>query len=46
MVEPEDPAARRAWKEILEILFSPEDATLAARLPVLPSSVEALDIYG
>ena len=42
MVEPEDPAARQAWKEILEILFSPEDATLAARLPVLPSSIEAL----
>ena len=42
MVEPEDPAARRAWKEILEILFSPEDARLAARLPLLPSPVEAL----
>jgi ferredoxin len=42
MVEPEDPAARRAWREILEILFSPEDAALAARLPVIPTPVEAL----
>jgi len=42
LVEPEDPAARRAWKEILEILFSPGDAALAARLPVLPATVEAL----
>ena len=42
MVEPQDPSARRAWQEILEILFSPEDAALAARLPVLPTPVEAL----
>jgi ferredoxin len=42
MVEPEDPGARRAWQEILEILFSPEDAALAARLPVVPTPVEAL----
>jgi ferredoxin len=42
MVEPDDPAARAAWQEILEILFSPEDAALAARLPVVPASVEVL----
>jgi ferredoxin len=42
MVEPQNPAARRAWREILEILFSPEDAALAARLPVIPTTVEGL----
>ena len=29
MVEPRDPAAKRAWREILETLFSPDDAALA-----------------
>ena len=38
MVEPTDPRAHRAWEEILEILFSPGDAALAARLPVLPAA--------
>lgn len=42
MVEPQDPAARRAWREILEILFSPDDAALAARLPVIPTTVADL----
>jgi len=42
MVEPHDPAAQAAWQEILEILFSPEDAALAARLPVLPTPLETL----
>jgi ferredoxin len=40
--EPEDEAARRGWQEILEILFSPEDARLASRLPVRPTSLERL----
>ena len=38
MVEPQDPAARRAWREILEILFSPDEAALASRLPVVPTT--------
>ena len=42
MVEPENPAARAAWQEILETLFSPEDASLAARLPVLPTPLETI----
>ena len=42
MVEPQDPAARRAWREILEILFTPDDAALAARLPVVPTTVADL----
>jgi ferredoxin len=36
---PSDPTARAAWQEILEILFTPEDAALAAKLPVRPSSL-------
>ena len=42
MVEPQDPAARRAWREILETLFSSDDAALAARLPVVPTTVADL----
>jgi len=42
MVEPQDPAAKRAWREILETLFSPDDAALAARLPVVPTTIADL----
>jgi ferredoxin len=42
MPEPSDPTAWQGWKEILEILFTPEDAALAARLPVLPASLERI----
>jgi Pyruvate/2-oxoacid:ferredoxin oxidoreductase delta subunit len=40
--EPDDEGARRGLEEILEILFSPEEARLASRLPVLPISLERL----
>jgi ferredoxin len=40
--EPDDPAARAGWQEILEILYTPEEAALAARLPVRPMSLERL----
>jgi ferredoxin len=39
---PHDPQQRGAWEAILEILFSPEDAALAARLPIIPAHLEAL----
>ncbi len=42
MVEPKDPAARRAWRDIMEILFTPEDAALAALMPVQPVKPEKL----
>jgi ferredoxin len=42
MVEPRDPAARRAWREILETLFTPDDAALASRLPVVPTTIADL----
>jgi len=40
--EPQEEASRRGWQEILEILYTPEEAALAARLPVLPSSIGAI----
>jgi len=40
--EPHDPRRRAAWQEIIEILFSPDDAALAARLPVVPADLESL----
>lgn len=42
MPEPSAERARRGWREILEILFSPEDAALASRLPVRPSTLETI----
>lgn len=40
--EPDDERAREGWREILEILFTPEEAALAARLPVRPTALAAL----
>jgi Pyruvate/2-oxoacid:ferredoxin oxidoreductase delta subunit len=40
--EPEDERARAGWREILEILFTPEEAALAARMPLRPVSLERL----
>jgi NAD-dependent dihydropyrimidine dehydrogenase PreA subunit len=42
--EPDDPVAREGWREILEILYTPEEAALAARLPVRPMSLEKLSV--
>jgi Pyruvate/2-oxoacid:ferredoxin oxidoreductase delta subunit len=40
--EPHDSRRRAAWRDIIEILFSADDAALAARLPVVPAGLEAL----
>ncbi len=40
--EPEEEGARRGLAEILEILYTPEEAALAARLPVRPVSLDRL----
>ncbi len=42
MPEPADAAARAAWRDILEILFTPEEAELASRMPVVPTPLSAL----
>jgi hypothetical protein len=43
MPEPRDPRALQAWQEILEILYSPEHAALAARMPIAPATLEDLE---
>ena len=40
--EPEDERAREGFREVLEILFTPEEAALACRIPVRPASLERL----
>src|SRR5690242_13800432 len=40
--EAEDPTAEAARRELLEILFTPDEAALAARLPFRPMSAEKL----
>jgi ferredoxin len=42
LVEPSDPVAKAAWREILETLFTPDEAALAAKIPTLPSSLERI----
>jgi len=41
-LEPADPEAWNGWREILEILFSPEEAALAARMPLTPLPIPEL----
>ena len=40
--EPRDPRAWEGWREILEILYTPEEAALAARLPLKPTPLDQL----
>ena len=40
--EPSDPQARKGWQEIMEILYSPEEAWLASRIPNMPSKLEVI----
>jgi Pyruvate/2-oxoacid:ferredoxin oxidoreductase delta subunit len=40
--EPHDPAAWNGWKEILEILYTPEEAELASRMPVMPTGLDGI----
>lgn len=42
LVEPAGEEAWRGWQEILEIMYSPEEAALAARMPLLPQDLPAL----
>lgn len=40
--EPTDERARAAFREILEIMYTPEEAAIASRLPVAPAGLHAL----
>ncbi len=42
--EPADPRAWQGWREILEILYSPEEAELASRMPVHPMPIGELSV--
>jgi Pyruvate/2-oxoacid:ferredoxin oxidoreductase delta subunit len=42
MPEPADPAARTARREILEILYTAEEASIASRMPLRPAGLEML----
>ncbi len=42
MPEPREERARAGWQEILEILFTPEEAALAARIPLMPSTLQTI----
>jgi NAD-dependent dihydropyrimidine dehydrogenase PreA subunit len=40
--EPESATARAGWQEILELLYTPEEAAIAARLPLMPARIETI----
>jgi len=42
MPEPTHPHAREGWQEILEILFTPEEAALAAKMPLAPADLATI----
>ncbi|MFW5878659.1 MAG: 4Fe-4S binding protein [Myxococcota bacterium] len=42
MPEPDSPEAAEGRREILEILFTPEEAELASKLPVKPAKLETI----
>ena len=42
LVEPDEPRAQEGLREILEIMYTPEEAALAAKLPVMPSTIETI----
>lgn len=42
MPEPRDPRAWAGWKDILEILYTPEEAELASKIPVQPTDLSRL----
>jgi Na+-translocating ferredoxin:NAD+ oxidoreductase RNF subunit RnfB len=39
---PDEAKAQEGLREILEILYTPEEAALAARLPVMPATIETI----
>jgi ferredoxin len=40
--EPDDERARAGWRDLLQILYSPDEAALAARLPVRPARLDEI----
>jgi Pyruvate/2-oxoacid:ferredoxin oxidoreductase delta subunit len=40
--KPEDQRALEGWRELLEVMYSPEEAALASKMPMLPTSLGKL----
>ena len=36
MPRPEDQRALKGWRELLEVMYTPEEAELASRMPMVP----------
>jgi Pyruvate/2-oxoacid:ferredoxin oxidoreductase delta subunit len=39
MPEPQDPTAWKGWREVLEIVYTPEEALFASKMPVRPAGL-------
>ena len=42
MPRPEDERALQGWRELLEVMYSPEEAALASRMPMMPTPLSRL----
>lgn len=42
MPRPEDEHALEGWRELLEVMYSPEEAALASRMPMMPTPLSKL----
>ncbi|KPK49610.1 MAG: hypothetical protein AMJ63_16300 [Myxococcales bacterium SG8_38_1] len=42
MPRPEDQRALEGWRELLEVMYTPEEAELASRMPMVPTSLRRL----
>ncbi len=42
MPRPEDARALEGWRELLELMYSPEEAAIASRMPMLPTGLGKL----
>jgi len=40
--EPKDPTAWKGWRDLLEIVFEPEEAAFASKMPVRPAKLEVV----
>ncbi len=42
MPRPEDQRALQGWRELLEVMYTPEEAALASRMPMMPTPLHRL----
>ena len=42
MPRPEDQRALQGWRELLEVMYTPEEAELASRMPMMPTPLSRL----